>query len=124
MLRASRNRTIRMNKRTAIGLLAINILSILIGAALLLFISSRSVPDSGVTTERLDAVATRLAAQSSQSAIAEVLHRDDTYIQSLLQIGRAQRSLLWWVSISFAAFASLNLLYVVPAFLQRSRNAS
>ena len=112
-----------MNKQTALGLLAINIVAVLSGVALFLFISSRSVPaDSGVATKRIDAAATRLAAQPSQSAIAEVLQHDDGYIQSLLQIGRAQRSLLWWISIGLAAFAALNLLYVVPALLQPSRN--
>lgn len=112
-----------MTRRAAITLLATNIVAALGAAALLVFIYSRTIPDIGVTAERLDIAAARLAAQPSQTAIAELLHRDDSYVRSLLQIVRAQRTLLCWSAIAFAFVAVANVFYVLPALRQSDRNA-
>ena len=112
-----------MNRRAAITLLATNIVAAFGAAALLVFIYSRAMPDSGITTERLDIAAARLATQRSQSSIAEVLHRDDSYIRTLLQICRAQRTLLCWSAIAFAFVAVVNVFYVLPALRKFNRNA-
>ena len=112
-----------MTKRAAITLLTTNIVAALGAIALLMFISSRTMPDSGATTERLDVAAARLAAQPNQSAIAELLHRDDSYIRALLQMIQAQRTVLCWSAIAFAFVAAVNVFYVLPAVTQFNPNA-
>jgi hypothetical protein len=112
-----------MTSRAAITLLAANIVAALGAVALFMFISSRTMPDNGTTPERIDIAAARLAAQPNQSSIAELLHRDDSYIRALLQIIQAQRTVLCWSAIAFVFIAVVNVVYVLPVVRQSNRNA-
>jgi len=112
-----------MKKRAAITLLATNMVATLGAAILFIFIYSRAMPDSGVDPEQLDIAAARLAAHPSQTAISEALRRDDSYIQALLRIGDAQRTLLCWSAMAFASVAAINVFYVLPVVRQSNRDA-
>jgi hypothetical protein len=113
-----------MNKRSGILSVIINILAALGAVGLFVAISSRPALDVGISTERIEATAARLAKGASQSAIAEVLHRDESYIRSLVEAIEAHRNLLRWIVVAFTVVAALNIFHASRAFLQRNRNAA
>ena len=111
-----------MTKLAAITLLAINVAAVLGAVALLIHVRTRAMPDS-LSNERIDIAAARLAAQPSQSAIAEILHRDESYIRALIGIGEAQNRLSASIVIGFMVISGINVLYVLPAVRKSNRNA-
>jgi hypothetical protein len=104
----------KMTKGAVFVMILINLIAVG-GAVSLVLFPLRSFPESKLTAGDLDRRAAQLAAQSSQAAIAEVLHRDDAFIRTLMEIVRKQQALQYWVAAGVVLVAAVNLFHIIAA---------